>query len=610
MNLLEFLTEEDKEKISNYVKYYGGGNGAFIGVDEWLKDWAKDNKKLFKLLGNKFIVEIPYTYKKSSEMIESEIKELLESELVDNIKSEFHNVIFALEEEREIDYDTRLNLFNLWNSLCFYRNSTFNTIKIKINNRSLQIQKGAKPIKALGKAIKWLKEIKNNQKICEDFEKFRQKHSMIYNDADIKSTLVLSIHPMDFLTMSDNNNNWSSCMSWLKSGCYHAGTVEMMNSNVALCAYLKSKCDFKYAINYDEEKDEFSYDNWNSKQWRQLIYVNKDIILAGKPYPFQSEDMTKVIITEVKKLAKNNFNWDYHFGPELYFDMLGVNSLYGMERVRQMYFDKKKNIFVHTNAMYNDMLNDNSTEYWCYRNKPKKSYILNLSGKISCVCCGNYNVIGESDYYTDEYNDRFDNTGKTICYDCEKENNCHYCDRSSDSIIGIRKLYNLLDVQGESIKVCKDHLEEEFCLCPCCGEMIKNPYAWESYYYCSSNMIFDKEKIQKDWNIDLYYWRRYDFVEKLKTLDRVLDKGLYFPIYLCGKCINTLGMEITLKRINPDNWYSEKRKIIKQSILTFNFSKEELIKMISVGSNNEKFNFAKYKENETIMVNNSIYHTY
>ena len=66
--LLNALSQEDKDKITRYVSYYGGANGEFIGVDAWLEEWAKANKKLYKLLGNQLMVKIPYSYKKNESL--------------------------------------------------------------------------------------------------------------------------------------------------------------------------------------------------------------------------------------------------------------------------------------------------------------------------------------------------------------------------------------------------------------------------------------------------------------------------------------------------------------------------------------------------------------
>ena len=61
------------------------------------------------------------------------------------------------------------------------------------------------------------------------FEDFRIAQSLVTNQANLKGYITLSIHPLDYMTMSDNNCGWDSCMSWQEEGCYRQGTVEMMN---------------------------------------------------------------------------------------------------------------------------------------------------------------------------------------------------------------------------------------------------------------------------------------------------------------------------------------------------------------------------------------------
>ena len=74
------------------------------------------------------------------------------------------------------------------------------------------------------------------------------------------------------MTMSDNANNWSSCMRWtdrsggVDHGDYCAGTLECMNSPYIIIAYLHNpKHSFELSL-YDCNDWQ-----WNSKQWRELF---------------------------------------------------------------------------------------------------------------------------------------------------------------------------------------------------------------------------------------------------------------------------------------------------------------------------------------------------
>ena len=553
MNLLEVLSQEDKDKITRYVSYYGGANGEFIGVDAWLEDWAKANQKLYKLLGNQLMVRVPYSYKKSEENIIEDLHTLFQSSLGLALEDEF---LAGLQDLRHSSIITEVQFSDL--RAMFYprvytRDKIDFNVKVKYENKSLQLQSGMKLIRALGKCIEWYRKVRNTNNFCTNFEEFRIRHSRIYNGEVNTSELVISIHPMDYLTMSDNDCNWTSCMNWMNNGCYHVGTVEMMNSNVTLCCYLESKTvDFNFAYEVlDDTGDKYKYDTWNSKKWRQLVYVNKDIILAGKSYPLDNDDLTKCIIKVIKDLAKKNMNWDYAYGPEVYFDMLRVNSTNGMSRARKMLPQSaNKNIFIDTNAMYNDLLNDNDFTYWCYRNKPKKSYILKVSGKAPCIVCGN-SVIGDENCW-DGYNDRYQ-AEKTVCEDCLEEIKCYICD--SKSLIGKKKMWTIEDKYGSRYKLCKKHIEEYLTLCPCCKQIIRCPEHQKELVFGAK----EKRELKNLEEVELQ--ASYNDAQNRWIDDLILTKyhkGAFVPVVLCEDCLEKHGY--TTEKVGFATRFSFSRK--------------------------------------------------
>jgi hypothetical protein len=100
------------------------------------------------------------------------------------------------------------------------------------DGKVLKIRNGSRPMRSIRK-------IAESYGI-EGFEHFMNKHSECLNQKSLKGTVHMSIHPMDYMTMSDNNEGWESCMSWANDGCYKQGTVEMMNSPCAVVGYLES----------------------------------------------------------------------------------------------------------------------------------------------------------------------------------------------------------------------------------------------------------------------------------------------------------------------------------------------------------------------------------
>ena len=105
--------------------------------------------------------------------------------------------------------------------------------------------------------------------------------SNIIQENKIKGTLCFSVHPLDFLSSSENTYNWRSCHAL--DGEYRAGNLSYMIDNCTFMVYLKGADNQKlYGFGPVE---------WNSKKWRMLIHAaeNDDIMFAGRQYPFSSK---------------------------------------------------------------------------------------------------------------------------------------------------------------------------------------------------------------------------------------------------------------------------------------------------------------------------------
>ena len=471
-DLTKELSELDKKRIHNYITTYGIHQDFFIGVDEWLQNWSHSKQKLFHLLGDKLIVEIPFCVKKNEENIRREMNEIIWNS---PFCQHYNTWVYALGDHNVIPPEYRYAFKDFVNLSHLSNNKTVRSIKYKRESKknTLQLQAGTKTIRAIQKVLNYFDDLAPAV-LKEEFEEFRVKHSMVFNEKEIKGSLCLSIHPLDFMTMSDNSLNWSSCMSWTDDGCYHAGTVEMMNSNNVLCCYLKSN-NQTYIFNKKNENVEEN--SWNNKKWRQLFYATKDIISSGKAYPYYNEDLTLRILNLLKDLATDNVHWNYQYDdPEPYLDMIHVSSNYRMNRNRDWMHNGgsfKHNILFDTKGMYNDMLNDNDYQYWCIRNKVPKMKIISVSGKCNCLGC-NRQVVVENDC-CDDYNDRFENTGKVVCNDCGNELPCDYCS-SSSALIKVHRY--------GSKYICNECLKKFFKVCPCCGQIFDydNIIGFSLYY--------------------------------------------------------------------------------------------------------------------------------
>lgn len=525
-NLIDKLSEVEKARIENYIHAYGTKEN-FIGVDAWLEAWAKNNIKLYKLLGNSFTYRTFFKYDKTYDEINNQMKNLCESfrTFLHDLRSWAKKNNFG---EEVIDF---------FDGCISPRRLTEDEIlvglKFKLPNvrKTFQAQRGAKPLRALGRFLTYCKNVDGVNEFLRTFERLRVQHSIILNDKTINANLVLSIDPIDYMTMSDNASNWQSCMSWVNNGCYHVGTVEMMNSNNVLCCYLEAAEPFHF--NEENQSDEYSCPN---KRWRQLIYITKDIIVGGKSYPYTNEDLSKRLIEVVRELADKNLHWHYNFGPELYQDMKWINGSYSMNRAKRYirFKDTKKyNILFDSKGMYNDMINDNNFPYWCVRNKVKHTKVISYSGKAPCLCCGNQ-VIYENWYDKEDYNERYGNCGEVVCEDCLNEIKCDICLDTNPRQTHIK----MKTKQGKTMTICSHCTKGLFRKCPDCGKTMLISY-WRGISTDEPSVrafIKIKKATCAEYNtqIDHCFWRIH-IKNKQELIDHEITKIV--PICKCRDCL-------------------------------------------------------------------------
>lgn len=469
IDLINKLSDEDKIKIKNYITLYGINEDNFLGLDKWLSNWSHSNQVLFKLLNYQLIYKVPFSYLKRVEDIQVEVEEIIKNDpFIESFKNFY---IDFIRNQKDISTECKVFIHNIVNTEYFVHEEIMGLgIKYKRPGakKTLQIPPGMKPIRALQKIVDYFKDDWNWN--LEDLEKLRISLSIVFNDKKVNGKLCFSIHPLDYMTMSDNGSNWSSCMSWMKEGCYRLGTLEMMNSNNVICCYIERKSDyFTFANETDKKEDDFYL--WNNKKWRVLAYINKDIIMAGKAYPYRNDDYSKAVISEIKKLAIQNLHWHYSFGPELYKDMKYVNTEYPFIRARNYIKRKectKHNILWDTHGMYNDMLNDHSNHYWCFRNKVSHTKIYSVSGKAPCLCCGtDMSELNYSDSEED-YNERYSNGNYLVCIDCFPTFECATCNHYNPRIKHFPIIFNHIN----NCYICEECLKQSIFVCPGCGKPI------------------------------------------------------------------------------------------------------------------------------------------
>lgn len=409
---LEALTEQDLELIDFYRGAYapssdGDCSNSFCDVKYLLREWdyAK-SQHLFQMFGERLTLSREIEYVKSQDELDAEMGDLTSTWG----RKERSGRVFAKAYWEWVDNHTPMAIYE---PLCQLFNCTSLTnnrfegdsfeIPLREEGKTLKIAKGCKVSKALGK----IASIFN----LDGFEDFRICHSQVLNQKTLKGTLTLSIHPLDYMTMSDNECGWESCMNWRSEGGYRQGTVEMMNSPTVIVAYLTAEDPMYLGRNY--RTDEKYY--WNNKKWRQLIICDPRCLLSVKGYPYQNDDLTQEILNWLRELSNGKYEEPIKYN-------------YNDDRLKINYNDEEREYIVcveDNGYMYNDM--GSISHHWLSLNKNLTEEDINFfeyspygrlfpvySGKNECMICGTRD--------TD-----FDDESCLACSDCQDIKRCDCC---------------------------------------------------------------------------------------------------------------------------------------------------------------------------------------
>lgn len=326
------------------------------------------------------------------------------------------------------------------------------------------------------------KIIKKGTKLVKSFKHFildsrsladiQNEASRIIQEDKVEGKLCFSVHPLDFLSLSENSYNWVSCHSL--DGEYRAGNLSYMQDECTFICYLKGADDISLS-NFGEVK-------WNSKKWRTLLFVSKDqlMIMAGRSYPFASKegmDMVELVLKN-KFLSKSWTTWmssavfsNIKIGNldfQLSNDYLFISSL----------LQKKETVIedAPNSCHYNDLLY--SSIYHpiymsAYKNNPfyddsywllTHSYTTHFTVGHSCNClrCG-ADIIPNG-------------AGTMMCSDCELEYGSvindifTYCDCCG------RRMYVEDAYHAEDEEVCGSCIEKYYTQCEECCDFVRTDF--------------------------------------------------------------------------------------------------------------------------------------
>ena len=500
MLVYESLSAADLEAIKTYIEFYAGADGnettLTAPIEHILRFWSANKEDLFRLFGGKTILSREILISKSTYELEEEISKMISLggdgiEFYHNFCSWYHNL------PCDIRWDAGSLIYTNYLATNIYTGKSFN---IPIDDKhSIAVNAGCKISKVLGKIAKEFK--------LDGYEAFRIAHSQCLNQKALKGTLCLSIHPLDYMTMSDNDCGWESCMSWQQPGDYRIGTVEMMNSPCVVVAYLKSSEDMSIV-------DDITW-TWNSKKWRQLFIVTPELISGIRQYPYDNDEISGVCLKWLRELAETNASW----GPY-------AKNAVQIHNNRDNTFaeiNKESYISISTRYMYNDY-GCNQTGYISI--DFPKNYGLCTSGETECMKCGE----DISDYGMDEID-----TALLCCNECEHVFRCGEC--------GERISIDDMVMTSSGYRVCSYCYEEYFKECALCGEVLHESDTIQLYLALSEDDItsyritvcdngVDSDKFKKLFGEKISIKESWWNTKEVVLIDNMTLEGLnYFDVW-------------------------------------------------------------------------------
>lgn len=138
------------------------------------------------------------------------------------------------------------------------------------------------------------------------YNKVFAEYADMVSDLKRKMQFIISLNPLDYLTMS-NGVNWKSCHNIL-DGCYKAGTISYMLDTTSIITFVVQ------GINDDIHKI--------PKVYRQMYHYKDNLFVQSRLYPQGNDGATDLyekfrgfMIKELFSLLRVNGEWTYKNGP-------------------------------------------------------------------------------------------------------------------------------------------------------------------------------------------------------------------------------------------------------------------------------------------------------
>lgn len=353
----------DVEKV---VQFSQGISFPLPKTADLIHIWSERKERFFKLFGEQLIVQS---------------KDKIEVSLTDEIKDDLINAF--LHKSHDFVPGCSIDDFICWiddNRAGFFNNRIVSPLP-----QTPMVENGK-----LLRAFKYFVDDPHYLRQLQDLA------SQFIQQSKIEGYLCLSIHPLDYLTASENNSNWRSCHAL--DGEYRAGNLSYMLDTTTIICYLRSAADVQL-----ERLPEGML--WNDKKWRMYLSVNEneEIAFFSRQYPFTCDTLLEHILRR-SPLSQLNLGTVRRDGFRKI--VTGTNETVELDhnyiyyRYGDCILDTKDICQGHRNALnYNDLIMSPSyTPVFATRvprwsdntlKNPVERFKTVIGEEVPCMLCGN-----------------------------------------------------------------------------------------------------------------------------------------------------------------------------------------------------------------------------
>ena len=313
-------------------------------------------------------------------------------------------------------------------------------------SENLHIHKGEKTSRAINKLCTYLGYNKD-----EEYNREFAKYADSLSPVVIKRHTVLSINPIDYLTMSFGNS-WSSCHTIDKenkrgmpnsySGCYSSGTMSYMLDESSMVFYIVDS----------------SYDGTNyylqPKVNRQMYHYSNEKLIQGRLYP-QGNDGARDFYKQYREIVQEIIAKIFDL-PNLWIAKHGASEIRNYVKDEGTHYKDYREFDSCTISLLKDSKNIEDVNIGsfpicieCGQRHERNDCISCCKGMVRCAHCGS--VVEENEARIID--------GQYYCGDC-----WFYCECCDEYHVGEGTYAN-----GYG-RVCEKCLKEYFMICESCGE--------------------------------------------------------------------------------------------------------------------------------------------